>query len=1077
MQAPQLNHHQTKHAQPPHQDGGGGIAHFFIHRPIFAWVIALVIMLFGIITLKNMPVAQYPTIAAPQINISATYSGASADTVEKTVTQIIEQQLTGIEGMRYITGSSGDGSSSLSVYFKQGTDPDMAQVQVQNKLQSATPLLPQDVQRRGVTVTKGNTGFLQVLAFYSPDGSMTDADIKDYIASTVSEQISRLEGVGSVRVFGGSYAMRIWLDPAKLRSYSLTPSDVSGAISAQNTQVAVGQLGSLPAVQGQTLNVTVTAQSLLQTPEQFRNIILKNTANGSIVRLSDVARVELGSDSYAVESKFNGKPAGGLAISLATGANALDTAQRVEAKLQEIRKSYPSGLKDEVAYDTTPFVERSINSVVKTLVEAVILVFFVMFLFLQNWRATIIPTFAVPVVVLGTFAVINLFGFTINTLTMFAMVLAIGLLVDDAIVVVENVERIMTEDHLDPVTATEQSMSQITGALVGITSVLSAVFIPLSFMGGTTGVIYRQFSVTLITAMILSLIVAMVFTPALCATILKKHEPKKGGQYSGAFGWFNRAFDATADIYQAIVKALVSKVGRVVSIVLFAVFCGALGFMWKNMPSSFLPTEDQGMIMTMIQLPATASLERTNKVVDQVNDYYLNKEKDMVQSVFSASGFSFGGSGQNQAMAFVKLKEWEQRQTPETQSAALVKRAMAMNVTIPEAKMVYPMQLPAMMELGNSTGINLVLKDVGGNGQAKLTEASQAILKMIGEDKRFVFSRSAAQEDAPQYKIIVDQEKAGSMGISLSDINTTMGIAWAGSYVNDFLDRGRVKKVYVQGEASARMMPEDLEKWHVRNSAGEMIPFSAFATGQWSYGPPALNRYNGSPSITIEAVAMGLSSGEAMNVLKGFVDKLPEQGLTGFSSEWTGLSLEEQEAGSQKSIIFALAGLMVFLILAALYESWSVPFSVLLVVPLGILGSVLLTFIMMMVTKDFQNVNNNIYFTVAIVAVIGLSAKNAILIVEFAKELQEKGENLIYATVHASKMRLRPIIMTTLAFGFGVLPLAISTGAGAAAQNSVGYGVLGGVLSSTILGIFFIPVFFVIIRSIFKYKAKPARRF
>ncbi|MDO4222814.1 MAG: efflux RND transporter permease subunit [Acinetobacter sp.] len=1053
------------------------MARFFIHRPIFAWVIALVIMLAGIITLKNMPIAQYPTIAAPQINVSATYSGASADTVEKTVTQILEQQLTGIDGLRYIEGSSSDGSSSISVYFNQGVDADMAQVQVQNKLQSATASLPQDVQRRGVTVTKGNTGFLQVLAFYSEDGSMTDADIKDYVASSISEQLSRIEGVGSVRVFGGSYAMRIWLDPAKLTAYNLTPSDISSAISAQNTQVAVGQLGALPAIEGQSINATVTAQSLLQTPEQFRNIILKDSSSGAVVRLGDVARVELGSDSYGTVSKFNGKPAGGLAVSLATGANALDTAKRVEAALENLRKSYPKGLKDQVAYDTTPFVERSIKSVVSTLVEAVVLVFIVMFLFLQNWRATIIPTFAVPVVVLGTFAVINLFGFSINTLTMFAMVLAIGLLVDDAIVVVENVERIMSEEHSDPVSATEKSMDQISSALVGITSVLTAVFIPLSFMGGTTGVIYRQFSVTLITAMLLSLVVAIVFTPALCATMLKQHNPNKkpsNNIFARFFRGFNAGFEWVSETYRKVVKWLIKA--RLVALAIFVVFCGALGFLWKSLPSSFLPTEDQGMIMNMIQLPTTASMERTVAVVDKVSDYYLKNEKDMVESVFSVSGFSFGGSGQNAGMAFVKLKSWDERQTPELQSAALVQRAMSMNATIPEAKLVYPMQLPAMMELGNSTGVNLVLKDVSGNGHEKLMEASQAILKMIGEDKRFVFSRSGAQDYAPQYKITIDQEKAGAMGISLSDINTTMSMAWAGSYVNDFLDRGRVKKVYVQGEAAARMMPEDLHKWQVRNSSGQMIPFSAFATGEWVYGPPGLDRYNGSSSVTIEAVAPTISSGEAMNILQGFVDKLPEQGYNGYASEWTGLSLEEQEAGSQKAIVFALAGLMVFLILAALYESWSVPFSVLLVVPLGILGSFILTFAVMITTKDFMNINNNIYFTVAIVAVIGLSAKNAILIVEFAKELQEKGVELVEATLHASKLRLRPIIMTTLAFGFGVLPLAIASGAGAAAQNAVGYGVLGGVLSSTVLGIFFIPIFFVVVRSIFKYKPKAPRQ-
>ncbi|WLF82959.1 efflux RND transporter permease subunit [Moraxella sp. ZY210820] len=1050
------------------------MAKFFIHRPIFAWVIALIIMFAGILTLKNMPVAQYPKIAAPQIQINAVYAGASADTVEKTVTQIIEQQMTGLDGMRYIEGNSTNGSSQLTVYFQQGTDPDMAQVQVQNKLQSATPLLPQDVQRRGITVSKGNPSFLQVLAFYSEDGSMSDADIKDYVASNISEQLSRVEGVGSVRVFGGSYAMRIWLDPAKLANFNLTPLDVSNAISAQNTQVAVGQIGALPSREGQAINATVTAQSLLQTPEQFRNIILKNSQNGSIVRLSDVARVELGSDSYDVVSKYNGKPAGGLAVSLATGANALETAKRVEKVLNNLRKNYPTGLKDEVAYDTTPFVERSISAVVKTLIEAVILVFLVMFLFLQNWRATIIPTFAVPVVVLGTFAVINLFGFSINTLTMFAMVLAIGLLVDDAIVVVENVERIMVEEHLDPVTATEKSMGQISGALVGITSVLSAVFIPLSFMGGTSGVIYRQFSITLIVAMLLSLLIAIVFTPALCATMLKQHDPNKkpsNNPIAKFFHGFNRAFDATASLYQRSVGKMISKMGRWVSVAIFVVFCGILGFLGKSLPSSFLPTEDQGMIMTLIQLPVNSSMERTEKVVDQVADYYMNKEKDMVESVFSVSGFSFGGGGQNQGMAFVRLKDWEQRTTPELQSPALVQRAMSLNA-IPEAELVFPMQLPAMLELGNSTGVQFVLKDVNANGPEKLDLASKEILKMISQDKRFVFSHSTSQDTAPQYKVIIDQEKAGSMGVSLSDINRTMGIAWAGSYVNDFIDRGRVKKVYVQSDTDGRMMPEDLNKWYVRNSSGEMIPFSAFATGHWEHGSLGLKRYNGSSSITLEAVGM-MSTGETMKTIEGFADKLPELGFNGFAYEWTGLSLEEQEAGSQKMIVFALAGLMVFLILAALYESWSVPFSVMLSIPIGVLGSFILTFAVMIITKDFQNVGNNIYFTVAIVAVIGLAAKNAILIVEFAKELQEQGEDLIKATLHASKMRLRPIIMTTLAFGFGVLPLAIASGAGAAAQHSVGYGVLGGVLSSTVLGIFFIPVFFVIVRSIFKYKAKP----
>lgn len=1051
------------------------MAQFFIHRPIFAWVLALIIMLAGIVSIINMPVAQYPTVAPPTVTISATYPGASAKTVEDTVTQIIEQQMNGLDGLRYISSSSyGNGQASIAITFKQGVDPDIAQVQVQNKLQAATALLPQEVQRQGVRVTKSGASFLQVLAFYSDDEAKLSAeDIKDYVNSYISEPLSRVDGVGEVQVFGSYYAIRIWLDPEKLTSFQLTPADVASAVTAQNAQVAVGQIGGAPSAPGQLINATVNAQSLLQTPEQFRNIFLKSTTNGAQVRLGDVARVELGSQDYQFDSKFNGKPAGGVAIKLSTGANALDTAQAVEKQLEELRVNYPEGLKDTIAFDTTPFIKISIENVVHTLIEAIVLVFLVMFLFLQNWRATIIPTLAVPVVVLGTFAVINIFGFSINTLTMFAMVLAIGLLVDDAIVVVENVERVIQEEHLEPVHATEVSMQQISGALVGITSVLSAVFIPMAFFDGVTGVIYRQFSITLVTAMVLSLFIALTFTPALCATLLKPHNPEakeSNGLVARFFRWFNRTFENLSEHYQHGVNRMTHH--KIFSGVLYVVVIGAIAFLLNKLPSAYLPSEDQGVIITLVQLPDNASLERTEQVVDQMSAYYRDKEKDTVDSVFSVAGFSFSGIGQNVGLAFVKLKDWSERTTPETQVSAIIQRSMIMNMLFKDATYILPIQLPAMPELGVSDGFNLELRDVGGNGHAKLNEARDAVLGMAAKDPRLMQVRQNGQRDNAQYQINIDQAVAGSMGINLADINNTMSIVWGGSYINDFIDRGRVKKVYIQGEADARMMPEDLAKWYVRNNQNTMVPFSTFATGEWTYGSPLLQRYNGVAAVNIQgSPSPSVSSGDAMTAMQEIVAKLPSMGLKGFDYQWTGISLDSQDSSSQAPLVYALSLLIVFLCLAALYESWSIPFSVMLVVPLGVIGAVALTFIAMVLRSD-PNLSDNIYFQVAIITVIGLSAKNAILIVEFAKELQEKGEELFEATMHAAKMRLRPIIMTTLAFGFGVLPLALSTGAGAGSQNSVGYGVLGGVISSTLLGIFFIPVFFVWIRSIFKYKPK-----
>lgn len=1050
------------------------MARFFIHRPIFAWVIALVIMLAGIISLTQMPIAQYPTIAPPKISISATYTGASAETIENTVTQVIEQQLNGLDGLRYISSQSmSNGSVSIDVNFKQGVNADIAQVQVQNKVQTATASLPEAVQRQGITIKKSGASFWQVVAFYSPDNSLSDAYIKDYVNSNIKDTLSRVQGVGEVQVFGGQYAMRIWLDPAKLTNYQLTPSDVSSAITAQNSQISVGQIGDAPAVKGQVINATVNTQGMLQTPEQFENIIVKTTSTGAKVLLKDVARVELGAENYQFESKFNGKPAGGITIRLATGANALDTAKNVEAALQKLRLNYPTGLKDDIAYDTTPFVKLSIENVVHTLVEAIVLVFIVMFLFLQNWRATIIPTLAVPVVVLGTFAIINLFGFSINTLSMFAMVLAIGLLVDDAIVVVENVERVMQEEHLDPVTATEKSMGQITGALVGITSVLTAVFVPMAFFSGTTGVIYRQFSLTLVSAMILSLVIALTFTPALCATILKQHDPNRpesNNIIARFFRGFNNGFEKLSQRYQNGVSHMTHS--KILSGIFYAIIIGIFGFLFKALPTSFLPDEDQGVIMTLVQLPNNATLERTTNTLDTITQHLLTQEKDSVKSVFSVAGFSFTGQGQNQGLTFVKLKDWSLRKTPETQIGSLIGRSMALNGMIKDASMIYPLQLPAMPELGVSSGFDFMLKDTNGQGHEKLMAARNAILGLAAQDKRLMAVRPNGMQDTPQYKIEIDQAKATAQGVTVSDINDTMSVAWGSSYVNDFIDRGRIKKVYLQGQPDSRMMPEDLNKWYVRNSSGQMVPFSSFATGHWTYGSPRLERYNGVSSMNIQgSPAAGVSSGEAMQAMQEIMQKLPAMGLKGFDYEWTGLSLEEQDSGKQGPYLYALSLLIVFLCLAALYESWSVPFSVLLVVPLGVIGALALTFVGLLILKN-PNLANNIYFQVAIIAVIGLSAKNAILIVEFAKELQEKGEELFEATMHAAKLRLRPIVMTTLAFGFGVLPLAISTGAGAGSQHSVGYGVLGGVISSTLLGIFFIPVFFVWIRSIFKYKPK-----
>ena len=1037
------------------------MARFFIDRPIFAWVVAIVIMLAGVISILSLPIAQYPSIAPPSISISGSYPGASAKTVEDAVTQVIEQKMKGIDGLRYMASSSdATGGISITLTFSSGTNPDIAQVQVQNKLQLATPLLPTAVTQQGLVVSKATKNFLMVFGFISENGKMDQTDLSDYVAANVVDPLSRVAGVGDVTLFGSQYAMRIWLDPAKLQSFNLTPADVITAVQAQNAEVSAGELGGTPSVKGQQLNATVSAQSRLQTVEQFGAILLKTTTNGAMVYLKDVASMELGRENYNTVARYNGHAATGVAIKLATGANALDTANAAKAMLGNLSKQFPEGMSYQVAFDTTPFVKLSIEEVVKTLVEAVILVFLVMYLFLQNFRATLIPTMAVPVVLLGTFGILNAFGYSINTLTMFAMVLAIGLLVDDAIVVVENVERVMSEEGLSPLEATRKSMTQITGALVGIAMVLSAVFVPMAFFGGSTGVIYRQFSITIVSSMVLSVIVALVFTPALCATLLKPVEKGHHATNKGFFGWFNRSFDSSSNKYQSLVGSMIRHRGR--SMLLYVILLAGLVFVFMRLPTSFLPEEDQGILFTQIQLPTGATQERTLKVIEQVEDHFMNSEKDNVASVFAVAGFSFGGNGQNTGIAFVRLKDWSLRKDVAQKAPAVAGRAMGKLLQIKDA-MVFTFAPPAVLELGNATGFDMQLQDIGGVGHDALMAARNQLLGMASQNPAMVGVRPNGQEDTPQYKIDIDQQKATALGLQLSEINRVLSVGWGSSYVNDFLDRGRVKKVFMQGNAESRMLPEDLNKWFVRNTAGQMVPFSAFATGKWIYASPRLERYNGLPSVEILGTpAPGQSTGAAMNAMEEMVAKLPP----GIGMSWTGVSLEERESGSQTPQLYALSLLIVFLCLAALYESWSIPFSVLLIVPLGVIGAVLGTWMF--------GLSNDVYFQVGLLTVVGLSAKNAILIVEFAKEMQESGMSLLDATLHAVRLRLRPILMTSIAFGLGVLPLAISSGAGSGSQNAIGIGVLGGMLTATFLGIFFVPVFFVLVRGFFSKPDAPA---
>ncbi|WP_375185497.1 efflux RND transporter permease subunit [Pseudoalteromonas sp.] len=1036
------------------------MSRFFIDRPIFAWVLAIVVMLAGILAIRSLPVAQYPSIAPPAISIQATYPGASARTLEDTVTQVIEQKMKGLDGLLYMSSTSeSNGSATLTLTFSADTDPDIAQVQVQNKLSLATPLLPEEVQRQGVSVAKSARNFLMVVGFVSEDGSMNNIDIGDYVSSNVLDIISRVNGVGEVQLFGSQYAMRIWLDPAKLLKYSLTPADISAAISAQNAQVSAGQLGALPAVSGQQLNATVTAQSRLQTPEQFRNIFVKTNADGSVVRLSDVADVELGGENYGVVARFNGKPASGLGVKLASGANALDTADGVKAALAELEPFFPEGLTTVVPYDTTPFVSLSIEKVVSTLIEAVVLVFLVMYLFLQNFRATLIPTIAVPVVLLGTFAILQVFGFSINTLTMFAMVLAIGLLVDDAIVVVENVERVMTEENLSPLEATRKSMDEIKGALVGIAMVLSAVFVPMAFFPGSTGVIYRQFSITLVTAMSLSVLVALILTPALCATMLKpSHVHNDKSLFGRFFLGFNRGFDRTNSGTQGFVSRMIKHSKRY--LLIYGLIVGGMVFIFSQLPSAFLPDEDQGILFNQVSLPAGATTEQTLKVVEKMEHHFLEEQSEAVKSIFTVTGFSFAGSGQNAAIGFVGLKHWDERQRPDLTVGAVAGKAMGYFSTIKEA-FVFAFPPPAVVELGTANGFTLFLQDRVGLGHEKLLEARNMFLGMAAQNPVLSGVRPNGQEDKPELELDIDLAKAEALGLTQADINNTLSTAWGSSYVNDFIDRGRVKKVYLQGTPESRMVPEDLDEWYVRNANGDMVPFTSFAHSYWTYGSPRLERYNGFSAMEIQgAAAPGYSTGQAMAEVEKMVKKLPP----GVSFEWTGISYEERLSGGQAPLLYALSLLVVFLCLAALYESWSVPAAVMLIVPLGVFGASIASFVF--------NLSNDIYLQVGLLTTIGLASKNAILIVEFAIHKMDEGMKLVDAAVAAIRLRLRPIFMTSMAFVCGVLPLAIASSAGSGAQNALGIAVIGGTLASSTIVVIFVPLFFVLVRRVFPGKTK-----
>ncbi|HZV82449.1 MAG TPA: efflux RND transporter permease subunit [Geobacteraceae bacterium] len=1042
------------------------MSRFFINRPIFAWVIAIMVMLGGLLAIKKLPISQYPAIAPPQIAINAMYPGASAQTVQDTVTQVIEQKLNGIDNLIYMSSTSDSaGAVSITLTFKAGTDPNIAQVQVQNKLQLAVPLLPQIVQRSGIQVVKSTRNFLLIVGLVSEDGSMDRNELTDYMVSNLQDIVSRLDGVGELLLFGTQNAMRIWLNPAKLNNFHLTTNDVIAALQAQNVQVSAGQFGGTPALHGQQLNATINARALLQTTEQFDAIVLRTNPDGSTVRLKDVAESKIGTENYEIQSYYNGKPLGGMAIRLASGANALETGDRVKAKMAELEKYMPPGMKVVYPYDTTPFVKISIEEVVHTLIEAVCLVFIIMFLFLQNFRATLIPTIAVPVVLLGTMGVLAACGYSINTLTMFALVIVIGLLVDDAIVVVENVERIMSEEGLSPHDATIKSMGQITSALWGIATVLSAVFLPMAFFPGSTGVIYRQFSITIISAMILSVLVAQILTPALCSTLLKPiekgHEPGECGVFCRFFRWFNRVFDFCRGKYEGIVGRSFGKPVRY--LVVYGVIVAAMAWFFFNLPTSFLPDEDQGFIICQVQLPAGATQERTIQVIRQLEQHFLEKEKKTVEGVITVAGFSFAGRGQNMGLAFVRLKHWDQRQGKDLKAPAIAGRAMKAFSRFRDG-MAFAFSPPAVLELGVANGFDLQLQDRGGLGHEKLMEARNQLLGMAMKNPKLIAVRPNGQDDSPQFKLDIDDVRAGAQGISQADINSVLSTAWGSTYVNDFIQNGRVKKVYLQSDARYRMLPEDINSWYVSNKSGQMVPFSAFATARWQYGSPRLERYNGIPSVEILGqAAPGISTGEAMSEVEKMIAQLPP----GIGYEWTGLSYEEKNAGAQAPALYAISLLVVFLSVAALYESWTIPFVNLLMLPLGLVGAV--------TAVKLRMFPNDVYLQIGLLTTVGLSTKNAILIIQFIKDQLHHGHDLVEATLMAVKIRLRPVIMTSLAFFFGTLPLALTKGAGAAAQNAIGTAVTGGLLSATFIDLIFIPFFFVLVSRLFAKKRSPSK--
>ena len=1030
------------------------LSRFFIDRPVFAWVIAIVVMLAGGIAAFSLPVEQYPTIAPPAVVVNAIYPGADAATVQNSVTQVIEQQLTGLDNLLYFSSSSNsDGSVAITATFAPGTNADIAQVQVQNKVQQAVAQLPSQVQQLGVTVAKAQTNFLLVIAMYDTANRYTNMDISDFIISKMQDPLSRVTGVGNTQVFGAEYAMRIWLDPYKLHNYTLEPSDVRNAILAQNVQVSAGAIGGQPTVPGQALNATVTAQSQLQTPEQFRNIVLKSTPDGAVVHLSDVARVELGAATYAITSQMNGRPAAGIAIMPSPGANALKLVDAVKARALALEPTFPPGMKMAFAVDNTEFIRLSIKDVVKTLAEAILLVILVMYLFLQNWRTTLVPAVAVPVVLLGTFGVLAAAGYSINTLTLFALVLVIGLLVDDAIVVVENVERIMREEGLPPREATLRSMQEITGALIGIGLVLTAVFLPMAFFGGSTGVIYRQFSVTIVSAMSLSIMVALILTPALCATLLK---PIEGGHSHDAnsflgrfFAWFNNSFEATREWYRRNLEKVLNRTKTVIAA--YVVILVAMAGLFVYLPTGFLPDEDQGFVFTLINLPSGTTQPKTLAVAQQVADHYLKDEKKNVEFVFAVAGFSFIGVGQNTGVAFAKLTDWSERKGAQNSAQAIARRAFMNFMRIPDAQ-VFPLVPPSVPELGLATGFDLQMEDRGNLGHEGLIQARNMLLGLAAQNPKLSGVRPASLDDAQQLHIDIDQEKANTLGVSTSDINATLSAAWGGTFVNNFIDRDRVKRVYMQGDAPYRMAPEDLNRWYVRSNTGTMAPFSSFATASWALGPATLTRYNGFPAIEIQGQgAPGVSSGTALQEMDTLFKKLPQ----GIGYELTGLSYQEQQAGAQAPALYALSILIIYLCLAALYESWAIPLSVMLVIPLGVIGA--------LAAASARGLFNDIYFQVGLLAIIGLSAKNAILIVEFAVDAERRGMTARAAALEAARLRLRPILMTSIAFIAGVFPLAVASGAGAGSQNDIGTGVIGGMLTATILAIFFVPVFFQIV--------------